>query len=366
MARTGSKNKGEWSEFYVFLNMLKNSRVYAADANLNRLDDVFYVIKKIIRNEGGETYTYVLQEDGEEIEIFVNGRLQSTIGKDTIFKDEELIVDALGGESESGTVYIDDIDETISKYHIKNINQNSRSKADITLEIHDYHSGIDQTLPFSIKSFAGSRPTLVNSSKQTNFIYSVEGPMSDDEAVRINTMVNPGGKADVMGRVAALRELGCELKFKNVQSKTFEGNLRLVDSSMPEILAELLKARFESGCNDLRSLSEIISKSNPLNYAGSQPFYKYKISKYLMESFTGMIPSVVWDGYEDAHGGYIVVKRDLEILCLHLNNRNEFEEYLFNSSEFDTYSVTRSEYARVERTLDGYIFKLNLSIRLKK
>ncbi len=49
--------------------------------------------------------------------------------------------------------------------------------------------------------------------------------------------------------------------------------------------------------------------------------------------------------------------------CLHLNNRNKFEKYLVNRSYLDTYSTTRSEYAKIEKTIDGdLIFKLNLVI----
>ena len=44
-----SGNKGEWSEIYVFLRLLEAGKLYAADAELNRIDDVFYDIINIIR-----------------------------------------------------------------------------------------------------------------------------------------------------------------------------------------------------------------------------------------------------------------------------------------------------------------------------
>ena len=46
-----SGNKGEWSEIYVFLRLLGLGKLYAADANLNKIDDVFYNIINIVRNE---------------------------------------------------------------------------------------------------------------------------------------------------------------------------------------------------------------------------------------------------------------------------------------------------------------------------
>ena len=46
-----SGNKGEWSEIYVFLRALAVGKLYAADENLNKVDDVFYNIINIVRNE---------------------------------------------------------------------------------------------------------------------------------------------------------------------------------------------------------------------------------------------------------------------------------------------------------------------------
>ena len=46
-----SGNKGEWSEIYVFLHLLAVGRLYAADADLKKIDSVHYDILKIFRTE---------------------------------------------------------------------------------------------------------------------------------------------------------------------------------------------------------------------------------------------------------------------------------------------------------------------------
>lgn len=51
-------NKGEWSEIYVFLKLLSEGKIYAADENLNKINDVFYSLIKIIRNENDNTFEY--------------------------------------------------------------------------------------------------------------------------------------------------------------------------------------------------------------------------------------------------------------------------------------------------------------------
>ena len=79
-----------------------------------------------------------------------------------------------------------------------------------------------------------------------------------------------------------------------------------------------------------------------------------------------MKPASVWDGTEDANGGYIIVKEDGEVLCYHIYNRNDFENYLFNNTVLDTPSTTRYEFANIMIDEKGqYFVKLNLQIRFK-
>ena len=63
-----SYNKGEWSELYAFIKLLKEGKVYAADANAARIDDVYLPIIKMIREEKeGERKDYYT---GDTIRIF--------------------------------------------------------------------------------------------------------------------------------------------------------------------------------------------------------------------------------------------------------------------------------------------------------
>lgn len=61
----------------------------------------------------------------------------------------------------------------------------------------------------------------------------------------------------------------------------------------------------------------------------------------------GMMPAKVWNGQYDANGGYLVVKKDGEILCYHFYDRNRFEEYLFTNAYLERSSTTRHEYALI-------------------
>jgi hypothetical protein len=67
-----SGNRGEWSEIYVLLRLLADGKVYAADGELNKLENVYFPIIKIIREETkGEIKEY---STGDVIQIYINGK----------------------------------------------------------------------------------------------------------------------------------------------------------------------------------------------------------------------------------------------------------------------------------------------------
>ena len=79
-----------------------------------------------------------------------------------------------------------------------------------------------------------------------------------------------------------------------------------------------------------------------------------------------MKPATPWDGLDNATGGYIIVKEDGEVLCYHVYNRNDFEDYLFKNTKLDTPSTTRNGFSEIYKGVDGkYYVKLNLQIRFK-
>ena len=79
-----------------------------------------------------------------------------------------------------------------------------------------------------------------------------------------------------------------------------------------------------------------------------------------------MLPGTVWTGKADATGGYIVVKEDGDVLCYHLYNRNEFEDYLLNNTRFERASASRHDFAKVYKINNDYFINLNLQIRFIK
>ena len=78
-----------------------------------------------------------------------------------------------------------------------------------------------------------------------------------------------------------------------------------------------------------------------------------------------MTPGTEWDGLDNASGGYIIIKKDGDIVCYHLYNRNFFEEYLYRNTQFDRPSASRHDYGYIYKENGKYFIDLNVQIRFK-
>lgn len=241
----------------------------------------------------------------------------------------------------------------------------STSKTDIRIVIHDQRINQTAELGFSIKSQLGGEATLLNAGKTTNFIYQING--FKPSAKEIKTINEIDTKSKIKDRIEAIKKLSGKLKFITLEQDVFKNNLVLVDSLLPNILAETLKTFFTTNLSTTKDLTENINKNNPLNYDKqfAHTFYEYKIKRFLTDVALGMTPSKVWTGVYDATGGYLVVKENGEVLCYHIYNRNQFEDYLFNNTKLETASSTRHEFGKIYEDDGQFYFKLNLQIRFK-
>ena len=142
----------------------------------------------------------------------------------------------------------------------------------------------------------------------------------------------------------------------------------MIDSLLPEILSQIVFDFYSSEFSQLTDLVNKTANKNPLNFdiANEHKFYEYKIKRFLTDVALGMMPSQVWTGKYDATGGYLIVKENGDVLCYHIYNRNEFEDYLLNNTKLDTASSSRHEFGEIYKENDKLYFKLNLQIRFIK
>lgn len=362
MALTG--NKGEWSEIYTLLKLLGEGTVYAGDQNLNKIQDLFYPIIMILRQEKEGGYNYRLQDKDVVIQTSVGEELLRIPASVFLVEAENLLKSI---NENDGAFGVPQIEVFMNRIYCHSLKAKSSDKTDIRIILHDRRTRINSEMGFSIKSQLGGDSTLLNASKATNFNFKVVGAdLSNDDITAINS-INPK-RNKVIDRVNAIKDKGATLTFDKVDNTVFRNNLVMLDGDLPVIIANLLLEQLNTGVSTLKELAEIITETNPLKYdmEQSSPFYAYKIKHLLTSAALGMMPATSWSGKFDANGGYLVVKKDGEILCYHFYDRNRFEDYLFSHSYLERSSTTRHQYASIIKEPDGSLsFKLNFQVRLK-
>jgi hypothetical protein len=353
-------NKGEWSEIYVFLKLLAEGKLNAADADLNAIPNVYYPIIKILRKESGNKREYLIDNTIKVIDGNTNLELLNLPISEFVAKSKELFHELKNATGSSSSFpYIEDF---LNSIDVKTLVAVHTDKADIHVIVHDLNTGMKPKLSFSIKSMLGRNSTLFNPQNSTNFIYELLGK-EDLNIAEINLIDT---QPKIANRIKVIKELGFEIKFVEIKSKSLKLNLQLIDSDLPQILAELLFIKYSnSGTASVLGTLKQLNIDNPLNYDQSlgHPFYEHKIKNFLTDAALGMTPASVWKGTYDATGGIIIVKENGELVCYHIYNRNEFQEYLLKNTRIEQASTSRFRFGEIYEESGRRFIKLNLQIR---
>ena len=87
-------NKGEWSEIYVLLRLLAYGKLFAADENVDKLDDIFFPILKIFRNER-EDKKLEYQIEEREVELYVNDVFHKKITRERLKHEAQMLYEKI-------------------------------------------------------------------------------------------------------------------------------------------------------------------------------------------------------------------------------------------------------------------------------
>lgn len=355
-------NRGEWSEIYALFKILGDKELFLGDKSIEKLENFIYPVVKVLRSENNGNFEYSIQDEL----ILISGN--ETILKIPIsdFKLKAVFLLNRIKSNRERTFSIPEIEEFMRSIQCFTLKANSTTKTDIRIVIHDQRTNQQPTLGFSIKSQLGSPSTLLNAGKTTNFIYKIEGAsLTDDQIENINSI---SSKSKVMDRISEIQNSKGLLKFTKTERKIFSNNLVLIDSLLPELLSQIVVDFYSTKFSRLIDLVNLTSQKNPLQYdtENEHKFYEYKIKRFLTDIALGMMPSKIWTGKYDATGGYLIVKESGDILCYHIYNRNEFEDYLLNNTKLETASSSRHGFGKIYKENDELYFNLNLQIRFIK
>ena len=356
-------NRGEWSEFYAFIKILSERKLLAADSDLTPLDDIFYPVLKVLRHETGIQRTYSLKRD-DNIELSIHHD-----GHEEKFEIDYADIEGLKGplfeqikDGVGRSFEIDLAEGLIENLHCGKVKAASSKKGDIMIVIHDHVTNRENNVEFSIKSYVGGMPTLLNASGATNFKFRLNG--FEGSADDINGIT---GASKVMDRLNALLNAEVQFELCDMSSPIFKRNLRKIDSSMPLFIGQFLVRFFSAQARTIADLTRLVAEEGAATDSLGEAFnfddLKYKMKQLLINVALGLVPNTDWDGFIKADGGYIIVKEDGDVVCFHIYNISELGEYLFNNTKLETASTSRHKFASVYEENGQAYMNLNLQIR---
>ena len=388
-----SGNKGEWSEIYIFLKLMSDGKVYAADKNMNRLTNVFLNIIKIIREEyKNQKYEYYT---GPIVKIFLNNaEVAPSLDLSDFQSAKDALWDVLKNAPRGNGITCDTVEAFLSSIYVTKLkapaaqqNEFFGGTQDITMQVQDYRNGIASVIGFSCKSDFTAKSTLFNASKEnTNFIYEITGNIDDvlmDQFNSTYTIRNKKNKETgamephevvaIRERIQLLKNAGCDIEYSNMSVNSAKRNLILSGGNeMPLIVANMLKAYYFEGEGQASNSSidyalNYVVQNNSAGYEFDdiESMYRRKVGTLLYDMFTGMRLAKTWDGRSSVNGGYIVAKDDGDIVAYHSCMADEFKDFLIHQLGFESPSASRHQYMSIYKENDKYYLKLNLQVRFK-
>lgn len=354
-------NKGEWSELYVFLKLLGDGGIYGADENLNKIRELFYPLIEIKR----EGNIYYNEEQRQKIKVIEekSNKIILELEVDEFNRKALFLLNSIKNKDKTFSVI--EIENFMKEIKLQTLKAPSIDKSDIAIILHDIKTFQDKLFKFSIKSQLGNSSTLLNAGKTTNFIYKICGNMDNKEIIEINEIST---SSKIKDRLFEIYSRGYYIQFIQTENETFADNLRIIDSKLPEIISYMLIYYYKGRATSIKDLTNILTKENPCGFKinSNINYYKYKIKRLLREIALGMIPSKEWNGELNATGGYIIVKETGDIVCYHIYNINEFEDYLFDNTKLETGSSKRHNFGTIFTDNNFNKIKLNIQIRFNK
>ena len=186
-------NYGEWTEAYVFLRLLGNGRIYAADRNFEQDENVYIDILNIIRYE--KEHILEFQRELESVTAKDNGIVFKVLPYDELIDKADYLYDAIKNVTSGNRKFnVPEIERYLLELKFsqpkvpklpREIENEYGKKTDIIITMQDSTDRAVSTTGFSIKSHLGSASSLFNSSMASNFLYEIVG-CDDAEMYKIN------------------------------------------------------------------------------------------------------------------------------------------------------------------------------------
>lgn len=354
------KNKGEWTELLTFIKLLNDKKVYLSDSDLNAKQDYINIRNITTRNLDKE---FCIVEDNivnildkESGNIISTKEISSFLDDEILFSLKEKIKNSKGSSFKVDEFSV--IQNSLGISVVKG--GNSNNKSDIVLDFL-YKKDIYKDNGFGIKSYLGSKPTLLNASGNTNFIFKVIGV----DKTQVELINNIESRNKIKDRIQAIYDNGGELKFLKAEKESMSYNLRMIDTCMPEIVGHILISHYKDRCSNLQNIVTNLVSNHYRQveaYADDQKMLEEKIKRLLVSILLGFFAGKKWDG-EFLAKGSLVVKDTGDILAFHILDLVSLKDYLYKHIKVDTPSSSRHKFGYLVDDGKDIYLKLNLQLR---
>jgi len=354
-----TKNKGEWTELLVFVKLLAEQKLYLSDKYLNQKTNYFNLKKVTTRNLNLDFY------------IIDKSTIQSK--NNVTNENKEIIISELLSEKNLDSIKNSIINGkktfNIPQFNViqKSLGFNiikggtSSQKSDIVLDIENDEIN-KQNEGFGIKSYLGSKPTLLNASGNTNFIFRID----NFDVSKMDEVNNIDTRTKLKDRIFFIQKFGGKLKYIGAEKKIIENNLKISDSLMPNIVGHLLISYYKERISSLTKIVNSIHKVGDLNKEikyGEKNLLEIKIKRLLIDILLGFFAGKKWDGNYLANGT-IVMKKSGDCVAFHITDSKSLKDFLYENIRLDTPSTTRHRFGKIYKEKNGKLyFKLNLQLR---
>jgi len=208
-------------------------------------------------------------------------------------------------------------------------------------------------LGLSVKSLLGAKPTLLNASPATNFMFEIVG---SDATRQRKAFTSTTGMKDLFG---LLKNANVELQFVRMDNEMFSINLTQFSTRLPSMLAALLVAAAYNSSKSISDVWESASAQGSLNASGG----KEVLFEFLGAVGLGMRPTKKWVGRDIGFGGFVIVNEDGTVQISDESHPSALGKVLFANLKFEWGSRDRHKFG-IPFALGKKLFiKLNLQLR---
>lgn len=340
------QNKGEWSEFTTKLEILKNNKILVSSVDSDA--QKYCVVRSIqIDNKNfellGKSIYQIHQKKGEKQYEFI-----------TFNEKIKRELTAINKKVKTGrkSFSIKEAEKLASFLKVKTCSDYSHNKGDLVLTYIKKNGAISDKEYFSVKSFVGNNPTILNSSTHSTRIKIRITGLSDDTLLNIASK-----KQKVRENINEIMNLGGGFRFVKF-SDTLGSNLGKLNAQKQVVFAVI--GHFRKSFVGVSTLKKLQEQSKDYK----KETFESAMKRVLRASITGMMPSEHWDGSPVINNNLLLKQSNGS--CIAFLDKESLENFLFENCYIDTPSQSKHRYGYVYKENNEWFIDLNFQIRLAK